>query len=112
MLTVPYGVGNGVVLEVAADGGKVELSLDAGSLENRLGTDAAQLENLRSVDGTRSQHNFLLRVDRGNRVVSTVQDLDSLRSQVRGEDNLSRLTLRKEVEVGAVRRGIVVGSQR
>lgn len=79
-LTVPHGVGHGVILEVAADGGQILLDLDAGGLEDGLRADAAELEDLGRVDGTGGEDDFLLRVNGGDGAVGQAGDLNTLGS--------------------------------
>lgn len=100
-----------MVLEVGTDAVVGELHGDAGGLEDGLGADAAELEELGGVDGAGGEDDFLLGVDGGGLSGGLVKDLDALGGELllRVEHELGGFGAEKELEVGPGRLdGVIV----
>ena len=100
-------VGVGVVLQVRADGGEVLLDLDAGGLQNGLGTQAAELQNLRCEDGASGEDDFASGVDLVHRVIDGRHELDT-GGRLAIEEDLVDPLAGDELQVLARSNGVVV----
>ena len=97
--------GVGVVLKVCTDAVVGELHGDASSLEDRLGSDAAELEELGGVDGAGGEDDLLVGVHGGGLSGGLVEDLDTLGGELLlgVEHELRGLGAEQELEVGPSR---------
>lgn len=105
---IPGHEDDGMILEVGADRGEVELGGDLGGLDDGLGANTGELQDLGSVDGAGGEDDLTGSESLSGRTRGTVAERDTRCGQAVLEENLVDDSAGEDLEVGAVGNGVVV----